>query len=297
MVWIPDKPAGSTFPTAGILNSAGTNIKTGGAFCTQIDMPDIVKTPINSVDVILSGNKTPISYTDGFMIEPFEITLMGNALSAFYAALGQSPTTKPVIDHTTVKSGKKGHIIIYSFGVPVGGGSARLMRTTLLLNMSVMIDKVAGFTAEGVTTQAISFYNDRGDGNMLELQGYQTFVWETWADNATVTNPAIPGTTFDVGTGNNSYASATTPTTMVFDAVDRTGIDQRFAWISVNGVQQNTANGTTFAAPTVTLPAATVVPATINAIYAIDTTSLTNAQVPNWGTAMLEGWHTFLGPA
>ena len=297
MVWIPEKPAGGSFPTAGILNTAGTDIKSGGVFCTQIDMPDIVKTPINSVDVLLSGGKTPISYTEGFKVEPFEITLMGNALSAFYAALGQSPTTQPVINHNTVKQGKRGHLIVYSFGVAEGNTRLPLMRTTLFLNVSVMIDKIAGFTADGVTAQPISFYSDRADSSLLELQGYQTFVWELFADNATVLNGSIPGTTLDVGTGNNSYASATTPTTFVFDAVNRTGIDQRFAWISVNGVQQNTANGTTFSAPTVTLPVATTVPATVLMIYAMDTTSLTNAQVPNWGTVMPVGWHTWLGPA
>lgn len=301
LVWIPEKPSSlSTFPVAGIMNTAGTDIKSGGVFCTQIDMPDIVKTPINEVEVMLSGGKVPISYTDGFKIEPFEITLLGNALSAFYAALGQSPTTQPVIDHNTVKFGKRGHMIIYAFGNPATGGKARLMRTTLLLNMSVMIDKLAGYTADGVTNQPLTFYNDRGDGNMLELQGYQTFVWELWADNATILNGSIPGATLDVGTGNNSYASPTTPTTFIFDAVNRTGIDQRFAYISVNGVQQNTANGTTFAAPTITLPAATVVPATVLAIYAMDTSALTaNSQIPNWGTGrpMDVGWHSWLGPA
>jgi len=296
MVWIPEQPAGGSFPIAGILNAAGTDIKSGGPFCTQIDMPDIVKAPINAVDnVMLSGGKSPISYTDGVKIEPFAITLLGNALSAFYAAIGQSPTTQPAMIHSTVKYGKKGHMLIYGFGVPVGGGAPVLMRTSLLLNLCVMIDKLPGYTPDGVTSQEITFYTDRSDGDVIELQGNKTFVWEEWADNATVLNGSIPGTTLDVGTGNNSYTSATTPTTFVFNTA-ATGIDQRFAYISVNGVRQNTANGTTFAAPTITLPTATVVPATVLAIYAIDVAALTNAQIPNWGSGTLAtGWHAWLG--
>ena len=296
MMWIPEQPSGGSFPTAGILNSGGTDIKFGGPFCTQIDMPDIVKTPVSSVDgIMLSGGKSPVSYTNGVKIEPFALTLMGNALSAFYAAIGQSPTTQPAFVHNTIKYGKKGHMIIYGFGTPTGGGAPTLKRTTLLLNLCVQIDKIPGYSPDGVRTQEITFYTDRSENDIFELQGQKTFVWEGWADNATVVSSSIPGATFDVGTGNNTYVSATTPTTFVFNTA-ATGIDQRFAYISANGVRQNTANGTTFSAPTITLPAATTVPATVLAIYAIDAASLTIAQIPSWNDlGMRLGWHSFLG--
>lgn len=298
---LPEKPSTlSTFPVAGIMNSAGTDIKGGGPFCTQISMDAIKKVPINEVEGMFSGGKTPVKYTDGYKIDAFKVTLSGDALSGLYAAIGQSPTTTPAFLHETVDYGKRGHLIIDSYGVPDGGGPARPMRSTLLKNVSVRIEDVPGFTADGTTTQEIIFYSNRADGDLLELQGYHQWQWEILADNATILNPSIPGTSIVLGTGNNSYASATTPTAFAFNPA-ATGIDQYFAWIGVNGVQYSSADGTTFVSgtSTITLSAATVVPATVLLIYAMNTASLTNIQIPNKGTGRPSsvGWHTWLGPS
>lgn len=301
LTWLPSRPAGGSFPISGILNAGGTDIKGGGPFCTTIEMEAITKVPLNEINVILAGRKEPIQITDGYKVDGFKVTLMGDALAGLYAAIGQSPTTQPGFMHSTVDYGKCGHLIIQSFGIPKGGATARVMRTTLLKNCCVRIEEIPGFGAEDTMTQDVVFYTNRSDGgDLVELQGYQTFAWEIFADNATVVNANIPGATFDVGTGNNSYASATTPTTFVYNPAG-TGIDQRFALIEVNGVSLNAGSGVTFSAPTVTIPAAysTLVPATVLMIYAIDTTSLTPAQVPNWGDGRPQtvGWQTWLGPA
>lgn len=299
LTWISEKDVGASFPIAGILNSGLTDIKAAGPFCTLLSMDAIKKVPLSDINVLMPGRKAPIQITDGYKIEAFKVSLMGDALSGLYAAIGQNPTVQPGFMHDTVDYGKKGHLLIQSFGIPKGGTVSKLMRTTLLLNACVRIEDVPGIEQDGTSTQDVYFYTNRTDGgDLVELQGDYTFVWEIFADNATVVNPGIPGTTLDVGTGNNSYASATTPVPFAFNPAG-TGIDQKFAYISVNGVRQNAANGTTFSAPTVTLPSATVVPATVLMIYALDTTSLTAVQVPNWGAGRPASvaWHTWLGPA
>lgn len=299
LTWISEKDAGASFPVAGILNAAGTDIKFAGPFCTLLSMESIKKVPISEIDMILPSGKSPIKITEGYKIDAFKVSLMGDALSGLYAAIGQSPTTQPGFMHETVDYNKRGHLLIQSYGIPKGGTTTKIMRTTLLLNACVRIEEIPGIEQDGTTMQDVIFYTNRTEGgDLVELQGDITFCWEGFADNATVLNGGIPGTTLDVGTGNNSYASATTPVPFAFNPAG-TGIDQKFAYISVNGVRQNTANGTTFSAPTVTLPAATVVPTTVLMIYAIDTASLTNSQVPNLGPGRpgSVGWHTWLGPA
>ncbi len=129
------------------------------------------------------------------------------------------------------------------------------------------------------------------------LTGKKQWVFEVWADNgASITSASIPGTTFDLGTGNGSYASATTPVALNFDDT-ATGADKYLFYVSHNGVRKTAADGVTFSQPTITMPSSVAVSSTLLVIYAMDVTSVLppHGQANSSADSYMNSWQTFQG--
>lgn len=269
----------TAFPYSGITNltTSPTHIKSGAWFCTDGEMSEITFEPVQSTDVVLGGFKAPLEITVGKKFS-FTVEFLGNSLSALLALHGKPADTKVYVPKTTVNIGKVGHIIVESWSAnPI---TPAISKTQILLNCSARITMGAGKTTDGESRYTVEFYNMAAETSYYETGKNVKVAFELWADdNGSIANSVFGTSSIVLGTGNGSYASATTPNALLLPlsgTAATLGVYAFYASLNGTEVDRNTY-AFNAATETITTPSALASTGTFLMIYGLDASAFTSS--------------------
>ncbi|NIV12885.1 MAG: hypothetical protein GWN62_16870 [Aliifodinibius sp.] len=262
LFWIPYTDSG-----AGIEKGAvPTENKIVGLVCTAENMDNPTLSPLNEREIFSLG-KTKTVINDGVQLDPFSISVHGNAVGILGAVTNQDLTVDEAIIHA-YEYGLNGALVVISHT----GAGGTVQRSDLYLDVKVRIPDLPGAT-DGDSQQTVTFYSE-------EAKVYSAFGTNSWAvevfrdDAASITNANAPNgilTAFTLGNGN---ASTGTPTAISWNPNHTgTSVYEYMAKLSVDGVDVVDADINTYGATSVTWNTAPADGATILMIYMIDTAS------------------------
>lgn len=262
LFWVP-----YTGSSAGIEKGAApTENKIVGLVCTAEAMDNPTLSPINQEEIFSLG-KTKVTVDDGVMLEPFSITMHGNAVGILGAVTNQDITTSYVVQHA-YEYGLQGALIAISHN----GAGGTVQRSDLYLDVKVRIPELPG-AADGNSTYNIEFYQE--EAKCYSAYGDYSWAVEVFRDDATnITNANAPDgilTAFTLGDGNSS---TTSPTALSWNTnFTGTSVYEYMAKLAVNGVDVVDADLASYNATSATWNTAPADGASILMIYLIDTSA------------------------
>lgn len=274
-----------------------------GNFCTMVDFGDISLTPVSDVTYMAAG-KTPSKRSLGLKVEPFTVNFGALDYGSLRALIGetQSSSTRNYTKIATPTFRPCGHLLMKAYDPSTNLPSIEI----LIMDVQVSIRSLTGITKEsGERVYPVEFSSESTEVYIADhANNGQSFFVEGWYDNAgTDINTAWSGseTTVLLGSGNASYASATTPVALIRDSADTslTGHQQYLIRASIDGNKVSTQI-MTFATSTMTFsPAYAAANKSLLVIYIANSATYEN---PNFSASnapteirdMFYGWGDYM---
>lgn len=215
--FIAHDPNGGNGPNAPVyagmeVCNVPTENKLIGLLCVLQNMDDIPLSAINERELQGVG-KNNIIINDGEQIDPFNITIDGNAVGTISALVGHD------INHDPAFQVKRDYFVKGSLLIVSHDNDGTPRRSDLITSLKVRIPSLAGITAGGENPQTVTFYSE--NATCYIAIGTKSWAVEVWhKDDASIVNTNAPNgvlTTFTLGQGNGS-----------------TGTPQALSWNSAN---------------------------------------------------------------
>lgn len=204
-----------------------------------VELGTLSASPLNERDIFEAG-KSLLQTNDGFTWTQ-DIMVEGSSIHTVASLIGQVLSTYPVIP-TIRDYGVKGDLILMS-----RNSTNQIISWDCYTNVAIKIDEIPGIV-NGDTNWTIRLYG-KDNSRYIRIPGEDYGVGvETWYDNGTtIINADAPDgvlTDFVLGTGNDSFGSATTPVASIIDpslvgVVAATDPLQYMMHVRLNGVGQS----------------------------------------------------------
>lgn len=274
--WIPRASPSTTGGTDGYsaYSRTGTMKKGIGLLCTMESMDEIPFEAIETFDFLYAG-KDPANFSAGKKIPKFEMRIAGADFTTLMALIGRDQGVATVNTwEPNIQYQGRGHILMNFYD----HNTNAMVGQQLLMNMQVHFDKFAGMETSGERFQTVGFSSPSARVVRTSVERGEMINTEFWYHNGTTdTNATAPEATitaFVLGTGNGSYASATTPVALRLDSTNTSQLGHRQFLIeaSVNGalVPISGTGSATFATSTLTFAVAPAALASLMVIYVCD---------------------------
>jgi hypothetical protein len=232
-----------------------------GILCTTTEAAEIPITPKVSREIMGPGKEKTTIESEEVSLDPWTISFQGGDTKTMSFLLGLDPNSATnQAPKVRGNYGIVGHLLI------------RMLNTNrehradwLIMNVEARIPSVPAITADGSISYQVEFKSASATVHYSQAnKGFSVEIWKSPNADA----PDGTNTTFTLGTGNESYTSATTPIALSLDST-ATGYKRYFNYLIHNGAAVSSA--VTFNASTsvITFPSA---PATgsLMAVYLVD---------------------------
>jgi hypothetical protein len=274
-----------------------------GNFCTMIDMADVPITPV-SENTYMGGGKTPTKRSLGLKIDPFVVNFGELDRGTLRALMGetQSASTRNATKLKSPTFRSAGHLLLKSYDPDTNLPKIEI----LIMDVQMTIKTLTGITsAAGERVYPVEISSESTNVYIADhANNGQSFFVEGWYDNAgTDINANWSGseTTVVLGTGNASYASATTPVALPIDTSDTSLVtyQQYLIRASIDGTQVATG-AMSFATSTMTFsPAYSAANTALLVIYiansgTYDNPNFSGAAQPSEIRDMWYGWGPYM---
>lgn len=253
-------------PYGGIIRSAdNTVLEHIHSFRSLMDIPEIEVTSLEEFTVTSLNREDLVVYA-GTKIEPFEITMHGNAVEALASYMGLDLSANPVVA-VDPEIEQLGTLAVITFEP----GTATVNSTDVFTNMRARVVK----TPTAVSGQQSATISLRSDNpKVIRIPRGYSFALDTWYADANITNAASTGTALTLGTGNGS-GSVTPSAEVIFP--DATGAAQYYLTVQYGdrATPEEIVQDCTSTATVLTIPNAMASGKICQAIYVTAVASVT----------------------
>lgn len=310
-----ERTFGVFVPYLPILNSPAnpTSIKQWGIMCTNMGLADAPLSVKNERE-IQGGGKSVRKINDGYELGDFVWSFMGNSLYGQAAIAGKNLLKEGeygITQEGDIKNGDEvGAFIVYAYNED----KSQIVRTDVHTRVRAKMVALPG--DENDNNYGVTFYHENPYTVSVPYPiGVGVEVWYAHSGGG-ITNAALPGPAFTLGTGNDSLlVGATDLHAREIDST-KSGYEKNLFGVWKNGVRYGATTVTYtdgvagLSEGIITLPAATAATGDyLLAIYGIDVTGaggFTDSTVPSWRldldpttsddfTGIMQSWSTYMG--
>lgn len=249
-----------------IVDSTSSVPKHIGILCTLDEMSEIPISPQIEREIMGLGKVNSTIRSKEIKLDPWTLTIKGGDPKTLALLLGQDPNSATMRSpQVRGNYGISGHLLIRVMTM-----TGNFAGDWLIHNIEARLPSIPAASPDSSFTYQIEFQSTTAKVNFS--QAGEAFAIEGWK----TPNTAAPDgtiTAFTLGTGNGSYASATTPVALSLDST-LTGFKRYFTAIYHNGTEVNTAAATFNAGTSVLTFGTAPATGTLLAFYLISTASI-----------------------